>query len=153
MFQAHRQVGSVSKLFFYRPSRQLGHVPPDVLVPDGDMPEPLRQCLARPLSHPRNDDRRLRAPFPYSQALSHSLNKIAYRTTWGERTETQRYAIARMLVERFGLPWQHVAQRSLRHFYRVFTADETVPLRAPGGRHRSKLRRCWKKASVARAHA
>jgi membrane peptidoglycan carboxypeptidase len=92
------------------------------------MPEPLRQRLARPLYHPRNDDGRLRAPLPHSQALSYSVNKIAYRTTWGERTEAQRYAIARLLVERFGLPWQHSAQPGLRHFYRVFTADETVPL-------------------------
>src|SRR5262245_55154228 len=33
-----------------------------------------------------------------------------------------------MLVERFGLPWQHATQRSLTHFYSVFTADETVPM-------------------------
>ena len=118
----------MSKLFFYESVWQLGYVPPDALVSDGDMPEPLRQRLARPLYQPRNDDGRLRAPLPHSQALSHSVNKIAYRTTWGERTEAQRYAIARLLVERFGLPWQHVAQRRLRHFYSVFTADETVPL-------------------------
>jgi membrane peptidoglycan carboxypeptidase len=127
-FQARRQVGSVSKLFFYESVWQLGYVPPDALVSDGDMSEPLRQRLVRPLYQPRNDDGRLRAPLPHSQALSHSVNKIAYRTTWGERTEAQRYAIARLLVERFGLPWQHGAQRSLRHFYRVFTADETVSL-------------------------
>jgi hypothetical protein len=118
----------VSKLFFYASVWQLGYVSPDVLVPDGDMPEPLRQRLVRPLYHPSNDDGHLRAPLPHSQALSHSVNKIAYRTTWGERTEAQRYAIARLLVERFGLPWQHGAQRRLHHFYRVFTADETVPL-------------------------
>ena len=112
VFQARRQVGSVSKLFFYESVWQLGYVPPDALVPDGDMPEPLRQRLARPLYQPRNDDGRLRAPLPHSQALSHSLNKIAYRTTWGERTNAQRYAIARMLVERFGFPWQHVAPAS-----------------------------------------
>jgi membrane peptidoglycan carboxypeptidase len=127
-FQARRQVGSVSKLFFYESVWQLGYVSPDALVSDGDMPEPLRQCLARPRYQPRNDDGRLRAPLPHSQALSHSVNKIAYRTTWGERTEAQRYAIARLLVERFGLPWQHGDQPGLRHFYRVFTADETVPL-------------------------
>jgi hypothetical protein len=33
-----------------------------------------------------------------------------------------------MLVERFGLPWQHVAPHHLTHFYSVFMADETVPL-------------------------
>jgi penicillin-binding protein 1A len=127
-FQARRQVGSVSKLFFYASVWQLGYVHPDAIVADGDMPEPLRQRLARPLYQPRNDDGRLRAPLLHSQALSRSVNKIAYRTTWGERTEAQRYAIARLLVERFGLPWQHGAQRRLRHFSRVFTADETVPL-------------------------
>jgi hypothetical protein len=31
-------------------------------------------------------------------------------------------------VERFGLPWQCRAQRSLSHFYSAFTADEPVPL-------------------------
>ena len=82
----------------------------------------------KPLQPPYNDDGRLRAPLPHYQALSHSLNKIAYRTTWGERTEAQRYAIARMLVERFGVPWQHVAPDSLTHFYSAFTVDETVPL-------------------------
>ena len=128
VFQARRQVGSVSKLFFYESVWQLGYVHPNAIVADGDMPEPLRQRLARPLYHPRNDDGRLRAPLPHSQALSHSLNKIAYRTTWGERIEAQRYAIARMLVERFGLPWQHVAPDSLTHFYSAFTVDETVPL-------------------------
>ena len=53
--------------------------------------------------------------------------RIAYRTTWGERTEAQRYAIARMLVERFGVPWQHVAPDSLTHLCSAFTVDETVP--------------------------
>jgi len=128
VFQARRQVGSVSKLFFYETVWRLGYVHPDAIVADGDMPEPRRQRLARPLYQPRNDDGRLHAPLPHYQALSRSLNKIAYRTTWGERTEAQRYAIARMLVERFGFPWQHVAPRHLTHFYSVFTADETVPL-------------------------
>jgi len=128
VFQARWQVGSVSKLFFYESVWQLGYVHPDVLVPDGDMPEPLRQRLARPLYHPRNDDGHLHAPLPHSQALSHSLNKIAYRTTWGESTDAQRYAITRLLVARFSLPWWHVASRSLSSFYSVFTADETVPL-------------------------
>jgi penicillin-binding protein 1A len=127
-FQARRQVGSVSKLFFYETVWQLGYVHPDAIVADGDMPEPLRQRLVRPLYYPRNADGRLHAPLSHSQTLSHSVNKIAYRTTWGERTRAQRYAIARLLVKRFGLPLQHVARRSLRRFYRVFTADETVPL-------------------------
>ena len=128
VFQARRQVGSVSKLFFYETVWRLGYVHPDTLVEDGDMPEPLRQRLARPLYHPRNDDGRLRARLAHYQAFSQSVNKIAYRTTWGERTDAQRHVIARMLVERFGFPWQHVTQHSLARFYKVFTADETVPL-------------------------
>jgi membrane peptidoglycan carboxypeptidase len=126
--QARRQVGSVSKLFFYETVWRLGYGHPDTMVEDGDMPEPLRQRLARPLYHPRNDDGRLRARLAHYQALSQSVNKIAYRTTWGERTDAQRHAIARTLVERFSLPWQHVAQHSLARFYKVFTANETVPL-------------------------
>jgi membrane peptidoglycan carboxypeptidase len=128
VFQARRQVGSVSKLFFYETVWRLGYVHPDTIVADGDMPEPRRQRLARPLYHPRNDDGRLRAPLPHYQALSHSLNTIAYRTTWGERTDAQRYAIARMLVERFGFPWQQRTPDPLPHFYSVFTTDETAPL-------------------------
>ena len=128
VFQARRQVGSVSKLFFYETVWRLGYVSPDAIVEDGDMPEALRQRLGHPLYHPRNDDGRLRTPLAHYQALSHSINKIAYRTTWGERTDAQRHAITRTLIERFSLPWQHVTQHRLARFYNVFTADETVPL-------------------------
>jgi len=74
VFQARRQVGSVSKLFFYETVWQLGYVHPDAIVADGDIPEPRQQRLARSLYHPRNDDGRLRAPLPHYQALSDSLN-------------------------------------------------------------------------------
>jgi membrane peptidoglycan carboxypeptidase len=128
VFQARRQVGSVSKLFFYEAVWQLGYMHPTTVVEDGNMPAALQKRLGRPPYRPRNDDGRLRAPLPHHQSLSASVNKIAYRTTWGERTNTQRLAIARLLVQRFGFPWQHVTRRSLTHFYPAFMADEAVPL-------------------------
>jgi membrane peptidoglycan carboxypeptidase len=126
--QARRQVGSVSKLFFYDAVWQLGYMHPDTIVEDGDMPAQLRQRFGRPLYYPRNNDGRLRAPLPHHRSLSESVNKIAYRTTWGGRTNKQRSAIAKLLVDRFGFPWHHVTRRSLRHFYKTFTADESVAL-------------------------
>ena len=128
VFQARRQVGSVSKLFFYDTVWQLGYIQPHTIVADGDMSESLRQRLSRPRYHPHNDDGRLRAPLAHHQSLSQSVNKIAYRTTWGERTEAQRLTIARTLVQRFAFPWYHVTDRSIRHFVHTFTADESVAL-------------------------
>lgn len=127
-FQARRQVGSVSKLFFYEAVWQLGYIHPNTIVADGDMPEPLRQRLARPPYRPRNNDGQLRAPLAHHQSLSQSVNKIAYRTTWGERTNEQRRTMARMLVQRFAFPWQSFTRRGLNHFYNAFTADESVVL-------------------------
>lgn len=127
-FQARRQVGSVSKLFFYNAVWQLGYMHPDAIVEDGDMPAQLRQRLGRPPYQPRNNDGRLRTPLPHHRSLSESVNKIAYRTTWGERTKKQRLTIAQMLVKRFGFPWSHVTRRSLTRFYKAFAADESAAL-------------------------
>jgi hypothetical protein len=79
VFQARRQVGSVSKLFFYEAVWQLGYIHPTTIVADGDMPEALRKRFGRPLYRPRNEDGRLRAPVPHHRSLSASVNKIAYR--------------------------------------------------------------------------
>jgi membrane peptidoglycan carboxypeptidase len=126
VLQARRQVGSVSKMFFYDAVWQLGYLQPHTVVADGDMSESLRQRLSRPRYHPHNDDGRLRAPLAHHQSLSQSVNKIAYRTTWGERTQAQRVTIARTLGHRFAFPWYHVTDRSIRHFVHTFTADESV---------------------------
>jgi len=128
VFQARRQVGSVSKLFFYDAVWQLGYIQPHTIVADGDMSESLRQRLSRPRYHPHNDDGRWRAPLAHHESLSQSVNKIAYRTTWGERTQAQRLTIARTLVHRFAFPWYHVTDRSIHHFVHTFTADESVAL-------------------------
>ena len=127
-FHAKRQVGSVSKLFFYESVWHMGYVHPEEVVHDGDMPEALRHQLGRPPYHPRNDDGQLRPPLPHHHSLSHSINKIAYRTTWGERTAAQRLAITKRLAQRFAFPWQHVSRRGLSHFYHSFTSDESVAL-------------------------
>lgn len=127
-FHAKRQVGSVSKLFFYESVWHLGYVRPDEIVPDGDLPETLRQRLGRPPYHPRNDDGQIRQRLPHHQSLSQSIHKMAYLTTWGARTDAQRLAIARRLVQQFALPWQHASRRGLSHFYRTFTTDESVAL-------------------------
>jgi penicillin-binding protein 1B len=126
--QARRQVGSVSKLFFYDAVWQLGYMHPTTVVEDGDMPAALQKRLGRPPYRPRNDDGLWRASMPHHQSLSASINKIAYRTTWGERTQKQRSAIARRLVQHFAFPWQHITRYSLTDFYRAFIADESVPL-------------------------
>jgi membrane peptidoglycan carboxypeptidase len=127
-FYAKRQAGSVSKLFFYESVWHLGYVRPDEIVPDGDLPETPRQRLGRPPYHPRNDDGQIRQRLPHHQSLSQSINKMAYLTTWGARTDAQRLAIARRLVQQFALPWQHASRRGLSHFYRTFTTDESVAL-------------------------
>ena len=50
------------------------------------------------------------------------------RTGHAKHLDCTSVAKRRMLVERFGFPWQHVAPDSLTHFYSAFTVDETVPL-------------------------
>jgi membrane peptidoglycan carboxypeptidase len=57
VFQARRQVGSVSKLFFYDAVWQLGYMHPTTIVADGDMSEDLQKRFGRPLYRPRNEGR------------------------------------------------------------------------------------------------
>lgn len=131
-FDAARPVGSVSKLFFYDIVWQKGYLQPDDSVEDSDMPEERRRALGRPLYTPQNYDGRLHGRMPHRESLSRSLNKAAYRTCWGERTDKQRIAIAQSLVERYRFPWQRFGSRhstlELRHFYQTFVATEPVVL-------------------------
>lgn len=118
-FHARRQVGSVSKLFFCEAVWQLGYVQPDEIVRDGDMPSSGAASY-----RPRNNSGRLHGAMPHHRSLSDSINKIAYRTTWGERTPRQRRAIARLLLERFAFPRRHAAHE----FMRAFTSDPSMAL-------------------------
>ncbi len=121
-FQGPRQVGSVSKLFFYEAVWQLGLVHPDATVRDGDLP-----CGDSDY-RPRNNTNRSYKPMPHHRSLSKSVNRIACRSTWGDRTPPQRQRITQLLLHRFVFPWQHVSSASRKHFKHVFSTDPSVAL-------------------------
>ena len=121
-FQGPRQVGSVSKLFFYEAVWQLGYVQPRAVVRDGDLP------CGIPGYRPRNNNDRSYKPMPHHRSLSKSVNRIACRTTWGDRTPRQRQRITRLLLDRFAFPWQHVASSGRGHFKHDFSVDPSMAL-------------------------
>lgn len=122
--QARRQVGSVSKLFFYDVVWRKGFVTPNTLIEDSDMPKPRRK---RKLYRPRNNDGRLHGKIQHKVCLSRSMNKCSYRSLWGERTWRERKSITRSLIRDFAFPWQQKAV-SERRFMKNFMLDESVPL-------------------------
>jgi len=131
-FHAARPVGSVAKLFLYDIVWHQGYVRPEDMVTDGDMPEALRRALGRPVYVPDNNDKRVHGRMRHRDSLSRSINKIAYRTTWGERTDTQRRTMVHLLVKHYALPWHRFGRDAgrpeLQRFYQRFLTTESVPL-------------------------